>query len=383
MDGSFHEVDKQFIDLSPDPYPHWMIKEIYEQISASSRAINNGGRLSGEIGIKLGGLDAHKDILLKYKKICFLGCGTSLHAGMYGSVYFNRFGIQTRVCDASEFYDYNFDSEDLYIVLSQSGETKDVHRAMELIQKQNGVIVSVVNVVESLIAREALCGVYINAGNEKSVASTKSFTNQVIVLCLVAIWFYKNEGVYTAKKDELFERLRSDLLELSDAIKTTIDSCIEPVRKIADILYKKENMFLLGRGSLYPIGLEGALKIKEISYIHAEAYPAGEFKHGPLALVDKEMPVVAIAPNDALLEKLKSNMQEVRARGGQLYVLADQDARLVSSEGVEVITLTDHAGILSPILHTVPLPLLAYHAALARGNDVDKPRNLAKSVTVE
>lgn len=382
LDGSFHQVDKQFIDLSPDPYPHWMIKEIYEQISASSRAINNGGRLSGEIGIKLGGLDSHKDILLKYKKICFLGCGTSLHAGMYGSVYFNRFGIQTRVCDASEFYDYNFDSEDLYIVLSQSGETKDVHRAMELIQKQNGVIVSVVNVVESLIAREALCGVYINAGSEKSVASTKSFTNQIIVLCLIAIWFYKNGGVYTAKKDELFERLRSDLLELSDAIKTTIDSSIEPVRKIADILYKKENMFLLGRGSLYPIGLEGALKIKEISYIHAEGFCGGALKHGPFALIEEETPIFILSNDDSNAQRMESAGEEVSCRGAHAILITNEPTLFknnVYKYMISVVKLRE----LSGLLMVIPLQLLCYEIGLKKGVSVDQPKSLAKVVTVD
>ena len=382
LDSNLHQIDKQLIDLSPDPYPHWMIKEIYDQISASARAINNGGRLSGEIGIKLGGLEAHRDILLKYNKICFLGCGTSYHAGMYGSVYFNRFGIQTRVCDASEFYDYTFDKDSLYIVLSQSGETKDVHRAMELIQKNDGVIVSVVNVVESLIAREALCGVYINAGSEKAVASTKSFTNQVIVLCLIAMWFYKNGDAYTAEKDDLFNKLREDLLELSDAIRNTIDLCIESVRKIADVLYKKEHMFLLGRGSLYPIGLEGALKIKEISYIHAEGFCGGALKHGPFALIEEETPIFILSNDDSNAQRMESAGEEVSCRGAHAILITNEPnlfKNTVYKYMIPVIKLRE----LSSLLTVIPFQLLCYKIGLKKGVSVDQPKSLAKVVTVD
>jgi glucosamine--fructose-6-phosphate aminotransferase (isomerizing) len=382
LDSNVHQIDKQLIDLSPDPYPHWMIKEIYDQISASSRAINNGGRLSGEIGIKLGGLEDHRDILLKYKKICFLGCGTSLHAGMYGSVYFNRFGIQTRVCDASEFYEYNIDSDSLYIVLSQSGETKDVHRAMELIQKRGGVIVAVVNVVESLIAREAMCGVYINAGSEKAVASTKSFTNQVIVLCLIAMWFYKNWGSYTQELDDLFSRLRSDLLELSDAIRMTIDSCVKPVRKIAEVLHKKEHMFLLGRGSLYPIGLEGALKIKEISYIHAEGFCGGALKHGPFALIEEETPIFILSNDDSNAQRMESAGEEVSCRGAHAILITNESKlfkNTVYKYMIPVVKLKE----LSSLLIVIPFQLLCYEIGLKKGVSVDQPKSLAKVVTVD
>jgi glucosamine--fructose-6-phosphate aminotransferase (isomerizing) len=217
------------------------------------------------------------------------------------------------------------------------------------------------------------------AGPEIGVASTKAFTTQLAALILLTLVLAKLRGrMSLSQEQELILALRHLPSALSHVLQ------VEPqIKTWAKKFAAHDHALFLGRGIHYPIALEGALKLKEISYIHAEAYPAGELKHGPLALVDKEMPVVAIAPNDALLEKLKSNMQEVRARGGQLYVLADQDAHLEPSDGVDVIALTDHAGILSPILHTLPLQLLAYHAALARGNDVDKPRNLAKSVTVE
>ena len=382
LDCNIHQIDKQLIDLSPDPYPHWMIKEIYDQISSSDRAINNGGRLNGDMGIKLGGLEAHRDILLQYSKICFLGCGTSHHAGMYGSIYFNRFGIQTRICDASEFYEYSIDKDTLYIVLSQSGETKDVHRAMELIQRQDGHILSVINVVESLIAREALCGVYINAGSEKAVASTKSFTNQVIVLCLISMWFYKNGGVYTPEKDELFNNLRADLLELSDSIRKTIDMCIEPVRKIADILYKKEHMFLLGRGSLYPIGLECALKIKEISYIHAEGFCGGALKHGPFALIEEETPIFILSNNDSNASRMESAGEEVSCRGAHAILITNDESlfkNTIYKYMIPVVKLRE----LSSLLTVIPFQLLCYEIGLKKGVTVDQPKSLAKVVTVD
>ncbi len=382
LDSNVHQIDKQLIDLSPDPYPHWMIKEIYDQICASARAINNGGRLSGDMRIKLGGLETHRDILLQYSKICFLGCGTSHHAGMYGSVYFNRFGIQTKVCDASEFYEYNIDKDTLYIVLSQSGETKDVHRAMELIKSHSGHILSVVNVVESLISREALCGVYINAGSEKAVASTKSFTNQAIVLCLISMWFYKNGGKYTHEKDELFDNLRADLLEFSDAIRNTIENCIDPVRKIAEILYKKEHMFLLGRGSLYPIGLEGALKIKEISYIHAEGFCGGALKHGPFALIEEETPIFILSNNDSNASRMESAGEEVSCRGAHSILITNDKSlfkNTIYKYMIPVVKLRE----LSSLLAVIPFQLLCYEIGLKKGVTVDQPKSLAKVVTVD
>jgi glucosamine--fructose-6-phosphate aminotransferase (isomerizing) len=268
----------------------------------------------------------------------------------------------------------------LVITISQSGETADTIAALNFARELgHRYALSICNVPESALVRLSNLRFLTRAGPEIGVASTKAFTTQLAALILLTLVLAKLRGHLVASKEqEYLHALRhlpaalSNVLQVESQIKTW-----------AEKFASHDHALFLGRGIHYPIALEGALKLKEISYIHAEAYPAGELKHGPLALVDKNMPVVAIAPNDALLEKLKSNMQEVRARGGQLYVLADQDARLVSSEGVEVITLTDHAGILSPILHTVPLQLLAYHTALARGNDVDKPRNLAKSVTVE
>jgi glucosamine--fructose-6-phosphate aminotransferase (isomerizing) len=268
----------------------------------------------------------------------------------------------------------------LVVVISQSGETADTLAALKY-AKQLGHrhSLAICNVATSAMVRETTLAYLTRAGVEIGVASTKAFTTQLTALFLLTLTLAKLRGRLSAEAEAEYLK---DLRHLPMAISSVL--ALEPqIIAWADAFARKENALFLGRGLHYPIALEGALKLKEISYIHAEAYPAGELKHGPLALVTEEMPVVTVAPNDALIEKLKSNMQEVRARGGQLYVFADADSRISSSEGLHVIRMPEHYGPLSPILHVVPLQLLAYHTALARGTDVDKPRNLAKSVTVE
>ncbi|HYH42423.1 MAG TPA: glutamine--fructose-6-phosphate transaminase (isomerizing), partial [Burkholderiales bacterium] len=268
----------------------------------------------------------------------------------------------------------------LVVTISQSGETADtlaaLHHAKSMGQERT---LSICNVPESALVRQSSLRFLTRAGPEIGVASTKAFTTQLAALVLLAATLAKLKGRLTPEREaKLMEALR----HLPAALTHVLG--IEPqVESWAELFASREHALFLGRGIHYPIAMEGALKLKEISYIHAEAYAAGELKHGPLALVDRNMPVVAIAPKDALVEKLKSNLQEVKARGGELFVFADQDAQLAESEGVRVIKMPDHAGLLSPILHTVPLQLLAYHVALHKGTDVDKPRNLAKSVTVE
>jgi len=266
------------------------------------------------------------------------------------------------------------------VTISQSGETADTLAALQYAKlRGHRYSLSICNVPESALVRASDLCFLTRAGPEIGVASTKAFTTQLAALVLLTMALAKQRGRLTPEKEtELLHALR----HLPSALTRVLQA--EPaIAKWAETFTHKEHMLFLGRGIHYPIAMEGALKLKEITYIHAEAYAAGELKHGPLALVDRNMPVVAVAPKDALLEKLKSNLQEVRARGGELYVLADQDTRIEASEGVHVIHLADHAGLLSPILHTIPLQLLAYHTALHRGTDVDKPRNLAKSVTVE
>ena len=373
------ELTADAVDLGP--YRHFMQKEIFEQPGALANTLEmviNAQSLSPQ----LFGADA-PNIFAEIDSILILACGTSYHAGVVARYWVEAIaGLPCTVEIASE-YRYRASVPNpraLVVTISQSGETADTIAALNFARELgHRYALSICNVPESALVRLSNLRFLTRAGPEIGVASTKAFTTQLAALVLLTLVLAKLRGRLVASKEqEYLHALRhlpaalSNVLQVESQIKTW-----------AEKFASHDHALFLGRGIHYPIALEGALKLKEISYIHAEAYPAGELKHGPLALVDKNMPVVAIAPNDALLEKLKSNMQEVRARGGQLYVLADQDARLVSSEGVEVITLTDHAGILSPILHTVPLQLLAYHTALARGNDVDKPRNLAKSVTVE
>ena len=376
-----HTVDKQLIDLSPDPFPHWMLKEIYDQVESSNRAINFGGRLDGPLNIRLGGLEEHKKTLLKYKKISFLACGTSYHAGLFGSIIFSKFGIleSVKVNDASEFYDYNFEKDTLYIVLSQSGETKDVHRAMEIIYRNGGQVLSVVNVVESLIAREALCGVYINAGSEKAVASTKSFTNQAIVLVLIALWWYKN-GEFT-HNDQLFHELREDLLQLSAGIANILEKR-EAISALSAKIRKQKDMFALGRGLLYPIALESALKIKEVCYIHAEGFCGGALKHGPFALIEEGTPIFIISNDDEHANRMESAAEEVLCRGAHT-ILITNDEKLYKESVYKDCVHIPKLHHLSALLSIIPLQLLSYEMGIANGVTVDQPKSLAKVVTVD
>jgi glucosamine--fructose-6-phosphate aminotransferase (isomerizing) len=313
--------------------------------------------------------------------VLVLACGTSYYAGLVARQWIEHLaGIPCNVEIASE-YRYRSsvpDPKALVVVISQSGETADTLSALKHAQSlgQQGTL-AICNVASSALMRMTQLQFLTHAGVEIGVASTKAFTTQLTALFLLALTLAKARGRLTDEQKHI-----KALRHLPTALSAVL--ALEPsIIAWAQRFAAKEHALFLGRGLHYPIALEGALKLKEISYIHAEAYPAGELKHGPLALVTSEMPVVTVAPNDALLEKLKSNMQEVHARGGELYVFADADTRIASSAGVNVIRLPEHYGLLSPILHVVPLQLLAYHTALARGTDVDKPRNLAKSVTVE
>jgi len=315
--------------------------------------------------------------------VLILACGTSWHAGLVARYWLEGLaGVRCNVEIASE-YRYRTsvpDPKSLVVTISQSGETADTLSALKHAQSLGqSTTLAVCNVATSAMMRMTKLRFLTHAGVEIGVASTKAFTTQLTALFLLALTLAKLKGrLSQAQEDAHLKALR----HLPTALGAVL--ALEPqVIAWAERFSQKEHALFLGRGLHFPIALEGALKLKEISYIHAEAYPAGELKHGPLALVTGEMPVVTVAPNDALLEKLKSNMQEVRARAGELYVFADADTHIVSSTGVNVIRLPEHYGLLSPILHVVPLQLLAYHTALARGTDVDKPRNLAKSVTVE
>jgi glucosamine--fructose-6-phosphate aminotransferase (isomerizing) len=326
--------------------------------------------------------DRIADVLKRATRLTISACGTTYYAGMVGKIWFEKLArLPVEVDFASElrYRDPVYPKDGVALFVSQSGETADTLAALRDAKQHGQTTIAIVNVPESSIAREADIVVPTFAGPEIGVASTKAFTTQLTALFLLTLTLAKQRGRLDAAQEA---RWLQALRHLPAAIQAVL--ALEPsIIAWAERFAKKENALFLGRGLHYPIALEGALKLKEISYIHGEAYPAGELKHGPLALVDADMPVVAIAPNDALLEKLKSNLQEVRARGGELYVIADADSQIPSSEGVHVLRLPEHAGLLSPIVHTIPLQLLAYHTAVLRGTDVDKPRNLAKSVTVE
>ena len=360
------------------PYRHFMQKEIFEQ----PRAIAD--TLEGVIAATpaLFG-DGAEEVFSRIDSLLILACGTSYYAGLTAKYWLEAIAkLPTQVEIASE-YRYREsvpDPKTLVIVISQSGETADTLAALKHAQALGmNETLAICNVASSAIVRLTKLNYLTRAGVEIGVASTKAFTTQLTALFLLTLSLAKLRGKLPSDAEAAALR---NLRHLPAALQAVL--ALEPqIIAWAGEFARKEHALFLGRGRHFPIALEGALKLKEISYIHAEAYAAGELKHGPLALVTDQMPVVTVAPNDVLLEKLKSNIQEVRARGGQMYVFADADTHISSSDGIKVIRLPEHYGALSPILHVVPLQLLAYHTALARGNDVDKPRNLAKSVTVE
>jgi glucosamine--fructose-6-phosphate aminotransferase (isomerizing) len=360
------------------PYRHYMQKEIFEQ----PRAI--GDTLEGVTGImpELFG-DGAYPIFKQIDRVLILACGTSSYAGMTAKYWIEsiaKIPVNVEVASEYRYRDSVPHPNTLVVTISQSGETADTLAALKHARSLGMQhTLTICNVATSAMVRECELAYITRAGVEVGVASTKAFTTQLAALFLLTLTLAQVNGRLT--EDEEAAHLKA-MRHLPVAIASVL--ALEPqIIAWSEDFARKENALFLGRGMHYPIALEGALKLKEISYIHAEAYPAGELKHGPLALVTNEMPVVTIAPNDALIEKLKSNMQEVRARGGQLFVFADVDSHITSGEGLHVIRLPEHYGVLSPILHVIALQLLAYHAALARGTDVDKPRNLAKSVTVE
>ncbi|HZW26335.1 MAG TPA: glutamine--fructose-6-phosphate transaminase (isomerizing) [Gallionella sp.] len=376
-----HVSDVSLASLELGPYSHFMQKEIHEQPRALTDSIE-AVIDSNAFDVELFGAEA-AETFRDIDSILILAAGTSYYAGLTAKYWLESIaGLPTSVEIASE-YRYRVsvpNPRQLIVTISQSGETLDTMEALKhaksLGQTQS---LSICNVQESAIPRASKLVFYTRAGAEIGVASTKAFTTQLVALFILTATLAKQRRALSqAQEHEMLEALRQIPASVQHALN------LEPqIREWAKAFADKQHALFLGRGIHYPIALEGALKLKEISYIHAEAYPAGELKHGPLALVDENMPVVVIAPNDALLEKVKSNMQEVRARGGQVYVFADLDSHFGESEGVHVIRTPRHVGLLSPILHSIPVQLLAYHAALLKGTDVDKPRNLAKSVTVE
>jgi glucosamine--fructose-6-phosphate aminotransferase (isomerizing) len=380
VERKIHVSDVSLASLELGPYSHFMQKEIHEQPKALSDTIE--AVLEDGFVPALFGANA-AELLPTLTGVKILACGTSYYAGLTAKYWIESIaGMQCDVEIASE-YRYReawADPDHLIVTISQSGETLDSMEALKYAKSRgHKAALSICNVRESAIPRASELVFYTRAGAEIGVASTKAFTTQLVALFTLAVTLGKLHGRVDAAAEASY---LDDLRRLPGSVQYALN--LEPqIKTWSERFAAKSDALFLGRGLHYPIALEGALKLKEISYIHAEAYPAGELKHGPLALVDSDMPVVVIAPNDSLLEKVKSNMQEVRARGGELFVFADLDSHFSESDGVHVIRTPRHVGVLSPVVHAIPVQLLAYHAALARGTDVDKPRNLAKSVTVE
>ena len=388
IDKEGNNVERQVreSELSADAaekgqYRHYMLKEIHEQPRAIANTLQervaNGRLLEAAFG------PAATEVFKRTQNVHIVACGTSYHAACVARYFIEQICKVTCAVDIASEYRYRnplVPPNSLFVTISQSGETADTLAALRL-AKESGYLstLSICNVPESSLVRESELVMLTRAGPEIGVASTKAFTTQLTALSMFVIALAKHHGADAERERGLVGRL----VELPSLVEKTLQ--LDPViHKLAERFAEKHHTLFLGRGALYPIAMEGALKLKEISYIHAEAYPAGELKHGPLALVDADMPVITVAPNNDLLEKLKSNLMEVRARGGELIVFADPESGIHESDGVTVIEMPKHVTYFqAPVIYTIPLQLLAYHVAILRGTDVDQPRNLAKSVTVE
>ena len=381
VEREIHESNLENDAAEKGKFRHFMQKEIYEQPTALINTME--GRINHENVIVDSIGNGAKDILEKVEHIQIVACGTSYNAGMVARYWFESLaGVSCDVEIASEFRYRKFvtRSNSLLITLSQSGETADTLAALRL-AKEKGYMaaLTICNVAGSSLVRESDLAFMTRAGVEVGVASTKAFTTQLAALLMLVTALGKVKGHISAEKEhEIIKAMQFLPTEIEKAL--AFDSEIEA---LAEDFAEKHHALFLGRGAFYPIAVEASLKLKEISYIHAEAYAAGELKHGPLALIDADMPVIVVAPNNELLEKVKSNIEEVRARGGQLYVFADKEAGFTPSEGMKIITMPKVNDIVAPIFYTIPMQLLSYHVALIKGTDVDQPRNLAKSVTVE
>lgn len=367
------------IDISPAPHPHWTIKEILEQPEAIARTLNHGARIVNDTQVKLGGLEQNADRLLSIKHLVIAACGTSYHAGLYGALAMRALKAfdTVQVVDASELTPHHFPREHAgLLVISQSGETKDVHRALQIADDANVPTFSVVNAVGSLIARSTKCGVYLNAGREHAVASTKAFTTQVAALELIAIWFSDRRGAEEERRRKTIDELRR--------LATNVRSCLQlrdECKRIAYTLIDAQHCFVLGKGTGESIARESALKIKEITYVHAEGYPGGALKHGPFALIEADTPVILFVLSDTHAQLMRIAAEEVRARGAHTIIITD-DTNLADGVAHERLVIPK-AGVLTGLLAAVPLQLLAYELALAKGINPDRPRNLAKAVTVD
>jgi glucosamine--fructose-6-phosphate aminotransferase (isomerizing) len=376
-----HQLEMDLASIEKGGYEHFMLKEIYEQPKSIHDTLR--GRLLPEQGlIQMDGVYQFQEKLVNASRIIIIGCGTSWHAGLVAEYMFEELArIPVEVEYASEFRYRNpiITEKDVVIAISQSGETADTLAAIKLAKERGATIFGVCNVVGSSIARETHAGAYTHAGPEIGVASTKAFTSQVAVLCLMAIKIAHKKGLL---KESYYHRLLNELNAIPAKIEKMLESDAQS-RRIAELYQDAPNFLYLGRGLNFPVALEGALKLKEISYIHAEGYPAAEMKHGPIALIDSNMPVVVIAPKSGQYEKIVSNIQEVKARAGKVIAIVNDGDSEIAQMADHVIEVKDTMEIFSPLLTTIPLQLLSYHIAVLRGCNVDQPRNLAKSVTVE
>jgi glucosamine--fructose-6-phosphate aminotransferase (isomerizing) len=367
--------------LTPHPYNHWTLKEINDQPNTIMNAINKGGRIKSLTEVKLGGLEQCAHNLKNIKNIIILGCGTSFFAGLYGMYFFKQIcNFNTvQVFDGAEFNNYDIPKigETVFILISQSGETKDLHRCIEIAKSNNITTIGIINVVDSLIAREVDCGIYCNAGKEVGVASTKSFTSQIVSLSLAALWFAQLHNINENKRVKMI----SDLHNLSNDFKNTLDGCSKQIQEIAKKMSKNNNMFLLGKGSDEYIAKEGSLKIKEISYIHSEGYSSSSLKHGPFALLDENMPVVILNLDQTHRGKTINCCQEVASRNSPIILITNthDDVEGINCEAVLIPENKTYGSLLG----VVPIQLLAYYLSVERGINPDKPKNLAKVVTVE
>ena len=390
FDFDGNPVDREILvsTLSDDEtdlggYPHYMKKEIHEQTRAITETLE--GRLGADSVLELPFGDNARDIFDKAKELKIIACGTSYNAACVARYWFEEFGIKCDVEIASEYRYRKHVVNDgtLFVTISQSGETLDTMAALEMAKTMGYTnTLCICNVPESSLVRASDLTIFTHAGREIGVASTKAFTTQLVTLLMLAICLRRRRIGDGRSADAMEAEIVQELRTLPQQIENALD-VEEDIIAMAKHFGDKHNALFLGRGAHYPIAVEGALKLKEISYIHAEAYAAGELKHGPLALIDENMPVVAVAPNDELLEKLKSNLEEVRARGGKLYVFADANSGLETDHETMVLKVAPVNNYIAPVIYTIPLQLLSYHVALLKGTDIDKPRNLAKSVTVE
>ena len=379
---SVKESAASSMDSELGEYRHYMLKEIYEQPVAVQNTLS--GRIDN-VNMRdciVGDQEKLQSVFAKVREVQIIACGTSYHAGLTARYWIESLtNIPCQVEVASEYRYRRQPKRDnvLYVTISQSGETADTLAALEKV-KQDGCLatLTVCNVPESSLTRESDFSLMTVAGPEIGVASTKAFTTQLVALQLLTISLMQRNPENSDKAQEMIANLK----QLPALLEVTLQKD-KAIKKMGEAFIDKHHSLFLGRGDLYPIAMEGALKLKEISYIHAEAYPAGELKHGPLALVDSEMPIVAVAPKTNLLEKLKSNLEEVRSRGGELYLFADENADITEQENIHIVSVPEVPESLIPIIYTIPLQLLSYHVAVFKGTDVDKPRNLAKSVTVE